>query len=94
MTLTDQEYNFLMDLSARTKMDCWFDIETDTEGEDFVLDLENYETMPLHRGIEKLFENLIEDTIDAFESNELMLFNSLKEKIKKERKSQHKGIDK
>lgn len=22
MTLTDQEYNFLMELSARTKMDC------------------------------------------------------------------------
>ncbi len=33
MTLTDQEYNFLMELSARTKMDCWFWIETEMRDE-------------------------------------------------------------
>ena len=59
MTLTDQEYNFLMELSARTKMDCWFWIETDDDGNDFVLDLENDEALPLHEGIAQLFDGIL-----------------------------------
>ena len=84
MTLTDQEYNFLMELSARTKMDCWFWIETDDDGNDFVLDLENDEVLPLHEGIAQLFDGVIEDDINDFNAEELMLWNSINDKIKRE----------
>lgn len=84
MKLTNQEYNFLMDLSARTKMDCWFSIETDADGNDFVFDLENNEALPLYEGIDQLFDGVIEDDINDFNAEELMLWNSLNEKIKQE----------
>ena len=91
MTLTDQEYNFLMELSARTKMDCWFWIETRQfhfcslgSGNDFVLDLENDEALPLHEGIAQLFDGVIEDDINDFNAEELMLWNSINDKIKRE----------
>ena len=84
MTLTNQEYNFLMELSARTKMDCWFWIETDDDGNDFVLDLENDEALPLHEGIAQLFDGVIEDDINNFNAKELMLWNSINDKIKRE----------
>lgn len=82
MKLTNQEYNFLRDLSAHTKMDCWFSIKTDDDGNDFVLDLENDEALPLHEGIDQLFDGVIEDDINNFNAEELMLWNSLNEKIK------------
>ena len=84
MTLTNQEYNFLMELSARTKMDCWFWIETDDDGNDFVLDLENDEALPLHEGIAQLFDGVIEDDINDLNAEELMLWNSINDKIKRE----------
>ena len=84
MTLTNQEYNFLMELSARTKMDCWFWIETDDDGNDFVLDLENDEALPLHEGIAQLFDGVIEDDINNFNAKELILWNSINDKIKRE----------
>ena len=84
MTLTNQEYNFLMELSARTKMDCWFWIETDDDGNDFVLDLENDEALPLHEGLAQLFDGVIEDDINDFNAEELMLWNSINDKIKRE----------
>ena len=84
MTLTNQEYNFLMELSARTKMDCWFWIETDDDGNDFVLDLENDEALPLHEGLAQLFDGVIEDDINNFNAKELMLWNSINDKIKRE----------
>ena len=65
-------------------MDCWFWIETDDDGNDFVLDLENDEALPLHEGIAQLFDGVIEDDINNFNAKELMLWNSINDKIKRE----------
>lgn len=81
MKITNEEYNFLMDLSSRTKMDCWFSIETDPDGNDFVLDLENDEPLSLHEGIAQLFDGVIDEDIDAFSTEESMHWKSLNQKL-------------
>lgn len=81
MKITNDEYNFLMLLSSRTKMDCWFTIETDLDGNDFVFDLENSEPLPLHEGIGMLFEGVINEDIENFNTVEHTLWNSICEKV-------------
>ena len=78
MKLTTQEYNFLQDLSARTKMDCWFTLETDENGNDIVYDLENNEYIPLYEGIDQLFDGVLDDEIKP---EEIEIFNALVCKI-------------
>ena len=49
-----------------------------------MLDLENDEALPLHEGIAQLFDGVIEDDINDFNAEELMLWNSINDKIKRE----------
>lgn len=51
MRLTSEEYNVLMKISNKAKMD-WFDIDTDKNtGEDYIKDYEEQQCLDLKQGI-------------------------------------------
>lgn len=68
-TLTNEEYNVLNKISAKTKTDCWFTLEQDADGTDFVYDLEEGKRVDLETGIAMLME-AIEDK-ENYESCQL-----------------------
>ena len=83
MKLTNEEYNVLNKISARTKMDCWFCL-SESGDEDIVLDLENRNFLTLKEGVSMLFEGL--DCPENIESCDLTdeekaTFNALLEKL-------------
>ena len=51
MRLTELEYNTVNLLATRSKMDCWFMLETDKQGNDYVFDLEENKKLALKEGI-------------------------------------------
>ena len=56
--LTTAQYDVLSKIAQRTKMDCWFSIEQDPSGYDYVWDLEENERIDLNDGVEQLLEGL------------------------------------
>lgn len=85
MKITNQEYNFLMQLSHDTKADCWFNITQDELGQDVVEDIENNETLDLAEGIDLLFDALTDEIIHNFSRTETELFQSLEHKLNNRR---------
>ena len=81
MQITNQEYNFLMQLSHDTKADCWFNITQDDNGRDVVEDLETNEILDLAEGVDCLFDTVTDEIIRNFSPTELELFQSLERKI-------------
>lgn len=81
MQITNQEYNFLMQLSHDTKADCWFNLTQDEKGRDVVEDLETGDILDLAEGIDLLFENATDEIIHNFTPEETELFESLERKI-------------
>ena len=81
MQITNQEYNFLMQLSHDTKTDCWFNLTQDEKGRDVVEDLETGDILDLAEGIDLLFDAINDDIIRAFTPEESELFASLEQKI-------------
>jgi hypothetical protein len=57
-TLTAAQYNVLNKIARRTKMDCWFLIEQDSNGQDYVHDLESNVNLSLNEGVYCLMEGL------------------------------------
>lgn len=83
-TLTNEEYNLLNKISAKTKTDCWFTLEQDSDGTDFVYDLEEDKRVDLKTGVAMLLE-AIEDE-ENYESCQLtsdedVVLNNLLEKL-------------
>lgn len=68
-TLTDAEYNVLNKIADRTGMDCWFLINQDRYGTDYIWDCEESKRMCLSTGIEMLCEGL--DCQENYDSCEL-----------------------
>ena len=58
MTLTAAQYGVLNKIARRTKMDCWFLIKQDKNGDDYVYDLEEGASIELADGITGLMEGL------------------------------------
>lgn len=56
MKLSNNEYNVLQKISAKTKADCWFSIEEKPSGDDYILDLEEEKEYSLTDGISMLLE--------------------------------------
>jgi hypothetical protein len=68
--LTTAQYDVLDKIARRTKMDCWFFIEQDPSGYDYILDLEENERIDLSDGIEQLLEGLdCNENIEACDLN-------------------------
>lgn len=83
MKLTNEEYNVLNKISARTKMDCWFCL-SESGDEDIVLDLEYRKSLTLKRGVSMLFEGLdCPENIEncGLSDKEKTVFNTLLEKL-------------
>ena len=57
-TLTADQYAVLNKIARRTKMDCWFLIIQDKNGQDYVYDVEEGATLSLTDGIAGLMEGL------------------------------------
>ena len=58
MTLTAAQYGVLNKIARRTKMDCWFLIKQDKNGDDYVYDLEEGASIELADGVNGLMEGL------------------------------------
>lgn len=56
--LTDDEYNVLNHITSATKTDCWFSLETDKDGNDYVYDLEECCEMTLQDALSQLYEGI------------------------------------
>lgn len=57
-TLTDKEYNVLNKIAAKTGMDCWFCIKQDSDGVDYVWDLDVGKRLRLQTGVGMLCEGV------------------------------------
>lgn len=57
-TLTDAEYNVLSKVARRTGADCWFVLNQDCHGTDYVYDWEEERRMCLKTGVSMLAEGL------------------------------------
>lgn len=64
ITLTNEEYNLLNYITRKTKTDCWFYLDTDKEGFDYVYDLENKRKVTLRFAIQQLNEAIIPELLD------------------------------
>lgn len=58
MTLTTAQYSVLNKIARRTKMDCWFLIKQDKNGDDYVFDIEECASIELADGVNGLMEGL------------------------------------
>ena len=58
MTMTAAQYAVLNKIARRTKMDCWFLIKQDENGNDYVFDLEECASIELADGVNGLMEGL------------------------------------
>lgn len=65
MTLTNEEYNLLVDIASHTKMDCWFDLRQDRRGNDYVYDMEQRKKISLRSGVRLLLEG-IDEQFDSY----------------------------
>ena len=66
MTMTAAQYAVLNKIARRTKMDCWFLIKQDENGDDYVFDLEECASIELADGVNGLMEGL--DCLENIES--------------------------
>ena len=77
--LTYEEYTVLNRIARQTKMDCWFYLATDCEGDDFVFDIEEDKQIPLRLGISQLNEGIVWDLLDLTAEETAVYKNLLKE---------------
>ena len=73
-TLSNDEYNVLNKIACKTKMDCWFYIEQDKSGVDYVRDLEEEQRLSLKDGITQLVEGI--GCKENFENCDLSAFEA------------------
>ena len=79
MRLTELEYNTVNLLATRSKMDCWFMLETDKQGNDYVFDLEENKKLALKEGIGIMYEGLTDlDDYGLYDSQKEILENFIK----------------
>ena len=86
MRLTNEEYNVLNHITSVTKTDCWFCLETDKDGNDYVSDLEEDCELTLQEGVGQLYEAVDFMTLNDWEElgldkQEIAIFAQLLEKL-------------
>lgn len=77
MKLTAEEYNVLVKIADRSKMDCWFLIDQDKDGDDYINDLENGEKLSLEDGIGDLVDGMTDYEDYCLTRNEIRTFEDL-----------------
>lgn len=86
MKLSNEEYNVLNHITSATKTDCWFWLETDDDGNDYVHDLEEDCEMTIQEAVEQLYEAVEWMTLNDWEKlgvneQEIMTFVELLKKF-------------
>ena len=66
--LSNEEFNVLNKISSKSKMDCWFYLKQDKDGNDYVYDLEQSKELSLTDGISMLDNSIT--SIDDYELSE------------------------
>lgn len=86
MKLTNEEYNVLNHITSATKTDCWFSLETDKDGNDYVYDLEEDCEMTMQDAVSQLYEGVEFMTLNdweelGIEDYEVEIFYNLIQKL-------------
>ena len=76
MRLTELEYDTVNLLATRSRMDCWFMLETDKQGNDYVFDLEENKKLTLKKGLKMFYMGLTDlDDYDLVDEQKRVLEN-------------------
>lgn len=67
--LTDAEFNALIEISSNSHMDAWFDLVSDKENGDYVIDLESNMILDFKQAIEWLADGIVEPTWSEISSD-------------------------
>lgn len=79
-SLTNDEYNVLNKIASQTKMDCWFSLDTDEDGSDYVFDLEHDRELTLQAGVAMLNDGIVPDMLDLT-AEEAAVYDNLLQKM-------------
>lgn len=79
--LTNEEYNLINELTTQTKTDCWFWLDTDSEGFDCVKDLEKGYKVTLRFAIQQLNEAIVPELVNLT-PEEMLTYGYLMKKLK------------
>jgi esterase/lipase len=78
MKLTEQEINVLNKITKNSKMDYWFDLRFDKNGNAYVYDLEVGGKLTIKRAISDILDGLVEDCDYLDTKEERLIFENLK----------------
>ena len=78
--LTSNEYNLLNDITRQTKTDCWFCLDVDKDGFDYVRDLESGDELTLQVAVSQLNEAIIPDLLTITEED-VVVYESLLKRL-------------
>ena len=74
--LSRDEYDTLDFLATRSRMDCWFMLKTDKQGNDYVFDLEENKKLSLKDGVAMMYEGLTDlDDYNLYDGQKEILEN-------------------
>lgn len=81
MNLTQEEYYLLSDIAKDTKMDCWFAIQQNGDGEDLVYDFENGKHLLLSDGVFQLLDGTTDEDLEQLSTSDLLTLVKLLVKL-------------
>lgn len=79
--LDDDEYHVLLKIARNTKMDCWFHLSTNKNGEYFVLDLEDKGLYTIREALLELIEGIVSYELCDLTDKEIATFEELLTKL-------------
>jgi len=81
MKLTTEEYNLLNKISSDSKMDCWFSLKQNKDGDDIVYDLENSKRVSIRSGVRDLLEGIEGQEKDYLDLDSAIILINLLRKL-------------
>lgn len=79
--LNDEEYRILLKIARNTKMNCWFHLSTDKNGEYFVFDLEDKGIYTIREALLELVEGIVSYELCGLTNDEISVFEGLLTKL-------------
>ena len=75
--MTKSEYELILKIARKSKMDCWFRLETSKDGSDYVRDAESGKVISLCEGLKTLVDGLTEVDLKNLTHEEMLTFLQL-----------------
>lgn len=75
--MTKSEYELIVKIARKSKMDCWFQLETAKDGSDYVRDAESGKVISLRDGLKDLVDGLTKVDIEDLTHEEMLTFLQL-----------------